>query len=80
MQAGSWCCMSDPLHDLITQGKWLDVASAITYAHVQQLPPVAILPDPARPKTFTYGPASLVERVEKTLQQMSVTGEYARAK
>lgn len=62
--------MSDPLQELISQGKWLDVASAITFAHVQQLPPVAILPDPARPTTFTYGPASLVERVEKTLEAL----------
>lgn len=33
----------DPIKDLISQGKWLDVAKAITDAHVQQFSGTTIL-------------------------------------
>lgn len=62
--------MTDAIKEMVHQGDWLGLAAALAFAQVQPMPPVAILPDPPRPTTFTYGPASLVERVEKTLEAL----------
>jgi hypothetical protein len=52
--------MSDPLATLIRDGQWLEVGKNL------------LLPVFDRPTTFTYGPTSLVERVEETLKRAEV--------
>jgi hypothetical protein len=55
--------MSAPLATLIRDGRWFEVGKTL------------LLPVFDRPTTFTYGPASLVERVEETLKRSEVDSE-----